>query len=482
MGPRKRRVAIMLCICLVMSLLGYTGKATAGSALSVRLIIVDKYVTSKTYTLEKGKKRQLNVRIDNAFGTTTVKFSSNDKSIAKVTKKGFITAKSEGKTKIKAKVTCKSKKKTKTKTVWVRIKVPGDETEEPEETEAAASVSAAATDNLTGELQAIILVNGTKPAQFGLSILNNAPGKQLYDSLPKVLYMTDSNSNTKTAMETDIIYAMDEYKPATLTAGDFMLFGNVRYELTYADHTSGYAYTRLGRVVNPAGLKEALGTGVVSLTIVRGSLPTAPPSATVAPTRTPGGTMTPRPSGYTPTPLPSGVTPSPTPSGMTPAPTVSGAKPSASATVRPSGSPTASQAPTPYGGAKIQVTVGGLTASFILQDNAVANQFYNDLKTNKQTYEMVTQTSERRHYAYLNKNYTYSDTDYVSNWAAGSLLLLSSNEITIMRNTMSNEAHRKSVLLGRLDTTELPEGSTASTFLNSGLLAETTASADFSAG
>ena len=44
-----------------------------------------------------------------------------------------------------------------------------------------------------------------------------------------------------------------------------MLYGNNCVVLFYESFSSGYSYTRLGSVDDPAGLAEALGTGSVEV-------------------------------------------------------------------------------------------------------------------------------------------------------------------------------------------------------------------------
>ena len=123
MKNQYKRWAIWLVICLVVGLFARTGSSYAGSDLRVQLVITDMYVTHKTYPLDKGRHRQLQVKQDNAFGSIGVKFASDDKKIASVTKKGYIEAKKKGKVKIRVTVTCSSSKKTVKKKTWVQIKV-----------------------------------------------------------------------------------------------------------------------------------------------------------------------------------------------------------------------------------------------------------------------------------------------------------------------------------------------------------------------
>lgn len=48
--------------------------------------------------------------------------------------------------------------------------------------------------------------------------------------------------------------------------GDFMLYGANCLVLFYDSFSTGYSYTRLGRVENPEGLSAALGSGGAVIT------------------------------------------------------------------------------------------------------------------------------------------------------------------------------------------------------------------------
>lgn len=486
----NRRIAIWLCLCLVIGLLpAHQVRIRAASGLKVKLIIANKNVTKKTYTVKTRKNRQMHVRITNPFGKTTIKYTSNKKSVAKVNKNGFIRTYKPGTARIVVKVTCKSGKKKKSKTTWVKIRVPSIPTPTPTSTASTLpSYSPSAEPSLTPapvgtSLQAVMLINGTNVKQFPMTILDNASGRALYDSLPKVLNLGDQNKNTKVGYESELIYTMDEFKPSTLLAGDFMLYGTNRYELTYENHQSGYAYTRLGWITNPTGLKEALGSGAVSVTIIKSTLPTLPPSATPTPTGvTPTPSQTPTPTGMTPTPsptpLPSGVTPTPTPYGWTPTPsptpTPTGMTPTPTSSVKPSGSPTPTPKPTPYGGARFVVNVANSEFIFPVETgSSAANEFYNDLASGVQVFEMRLHSKENRYYASLTKQYNERQmTTPPSMWPAGSLVLLGNNEITIVLRSMSSE-NRPSVILGRFDTTLIPEGSSVSGYLSTSFTGDT---------
>ena len=453
-----RRLSIVICLALMLGLMSNMNRSIAGSGLKVRLVITDTFVTKKTYPLANGKHRQLQVRLSHAFGKVKTKYSSDDPSIASVTKKGYIAANAEGTTKIRVKVTCKSGKKKKTKKTWVQMNITPPEatpapiyTEDPFYTPAPVfsltpEPTATPTPATGKALQAFLQINGTAATTFVVSILDNAAGRALYESLPKVLAMTDQNGESKVATDPSSVYTMDEYKPTNLVCGDLMLYGNNKLELTYRDHTTGYAYTRLGRVLNPEGLSTVLGGGAVSATLVRGSIPTATPVPTVTPYRSPTpapwGSGTPWPS-YSPAPGTSATT---LPTGVTPAPTA---------------------APTAYSGDVYNVKVGGFSIPFIVdKSSSAAVEFYNDLGAGTQTYEMVKHGTEARYYAALTKQYTERNkTTPPTQWAAGNLVLMGNNEISFIIRTLSNSENRASTIIGTLDKSVLTSDKSTSQFM-----------------
>ena len=96
---------------------------------SVTLKIKNKTVTKKTYSLVKGKKATIKVKVSPKSAKKSVTFKSKNKKIATVSKKGVVTAKKKGTTKISITVNGKDKKSKKT---WVKIKVKKASPSKPE--------------------------------------------------------------------------------------------------------------------------------------------------------------------------------------------------------------------------------------------------------------------------------------------------------------------------------------------------------------
>lgn len=100
---------------------------------------------------------------------------------------------------------------------------------------------------------------------FSATLLNNETARQLAEQLPLTLNMSELNGNEK-YFYMDMELPTDSYQPGQINAGDLMLYGNNCLVLFYESFSSGYSYTRLGGIDDPAGLADALGAGSVEVT------------------------------------------------------------------------------------------------------------------------------------------------------------------------------------------------------------------------
>lgn len=102
-----------------------------------------------------------------------------------------------------------------------------------------------------------LTVNGIS---FSATLGDTDAAAELVRRLPLTLDMADLNGSEKYSY-------LDEPLPTSasrvdaIQAGDIMLFGNDCLVLFYETFTTGYSYTRIGRIDDPAGFVEALGTG-----------------------------------------------------------------------------------------------------------------------------------------------------------------------------------------------------------------------------
>ena len=109
----------------------------------------------------------------------------------------------------------------------------------------------------------ITLTIGGTP--FAATLENNAAAAAFCKLLPLTITMEELNGNEKyhyleTSLPTDASVA------GTIRTGDLKLYGSSCVVLFYETFPSGYSYTPLGRLNDPAGLAEAVGRGSVTVT------------------------------------------------------------------------------------------------------------------------------------------------------------------------------------------------------------------------
>lgn len=107
-----------------------------------------------------------------------------------------------------------------------------------------------------------ITVNGTS---FTATLEDNEAGQAFAALLPLTLDMSEMNGNEKYHY-LDESLPTESYRPGTIQSGDLMLYGSSCVVLFYETFSSGYSYTRLGKIANPDGLATVLGSGNVSVT------------------------------------------------------------------------------------------------------------------------------------------------------------------------------------------------------------------------
>ena len=108
-----------------------------------------------------------------------------------------------------------------------------------------------------------IQVNGKT---FKITLEENETTEALTKVLPLKIIMNELNGNEK-------YYYLDTMLPSNPTrvekieSGDIMLYGDNCLVLFYEDFKTTYSYTRIGKIENTEGLKEALGSGNVEMEI-----------------------------------------------------------------------------------------------------------------------------------------------------------------------------------------------------------------------
>lgn len=117
-------------------------------------------------------------------------------------------------------------------------------------------------DNEDFDMKIKITVGG---AEFPATLDDSATGRAFASLLPVTMDMQELNGNEKYFyMQSSLPTAASRYD--TISNGDLLLYGNNCVVLFYKSFSSGYSYTRIGRVDDVTGLAEAVGRGSVKVT------------------------------------------------------------------------------------------------------------------------------------------------------------------------------------------------------------------------
>lgn len=100
---------------------------------------------------------------------------------------------------------------------------------------------------------------------FTATLEDNPTVRALLERLPMKAGMSELNGNEKYYYMPDSL-PTNSQRPGSIRAGDLMLYGSDCLVLFYESFSSGYSYTRLGGVDDPAGLAAALGRGSIDVT------------------------------------------------------------------------------------------------------------------------------------------------------------------------------------------------------------------------
>jgi hypothetical protein len=100
---------------------------------------------------------------------------------------------------------------------------------------------------------------------FEATLVDNETVTALKEMLPLTLEMSELNGNEKYFRLSNNLPEKAS-NPGTIQAGDLMLWGSNTLVLFYDTFPTSYSYTRIGRINDPAGLAQAVGSGKVKVT------------------------------------------------------------------------------------------------------------------------------------------------------------------------------------------------------------------------
>ena len=103
---------------------------------------------------------------------------------------------------------------------------------------------------------------------FEAALEENSAAQEFYKMLPLEIKMNELNGNEKYFRLNKNLPSNDK-RAGNISAGDLMLWSSNTVVLFYKNFSSSYSYTRLGKILNPAGLADAAGGGNVSVKFTR---------------------------------------------------------------------------------------------------------------------------------------------------------------------------------------------------------------------
>ena len=119
-------------------------------------------------------------------------------------------------------------------------------------------------DNSESMSDTLVIKIGSR--EFTGTLLDNPTATAFRAMLPLTMNMTELNGNEKYF---DLAKSLptNASNPGQINAGDLLFFGSKTLVLFYEAFSTSYSYTRLGKVDNPSGLAEAVGSGNAVVTI-----------------------------------------------------------------------------------------------------------------------------------------------------------------------------------------------------------------------
>ena len=103
---------------------------------------------------------------------------------------------------------------------------------------------------------------------FEVMLEDNSTAKSFCNMLPQSLNMNELNGNEKYCYINSSL-PTNSTRINTITAGDIMLWGNNCIVIFYETFSSGYSYSKIGKIVDTTNLKQCLGSGSVLVNFIK---------------------------------------------------------------------------------------------------------------------------------------------------------------------------------------------------------------------
>ncbi|KUJ50050.1 cyclophilin-like fold protein [Chryseobacterium sp. JAH] len=100
---------------------------------------------------------------------------------------------------------------------------------------------------------------------FTGKLYDNQTAKAFKALLPLTIKMEDFNRNEK-KYDFQKPFPTNNHNPTKISKGDLMIWSDNTLVLFYKSFATPYSYTKLGKIDDPAGLEQALGSGNVTIT------------------------------------------------------------------------------------------------------------------------------------------------------------------------------------------------------------------------
>jgi len=104
--------------------------------------------------------------------------------------------------------------------------------------------------------------------RFAITLIDTEAARAFTSLLPLTIDMADLNGNEKHAKLPKALPTRAS-RPGTIHNGDLMLYGSQTLVVFYLTFDSPYSYTPLGRIDDPAGLAQALGSDDVRIVFAK---------------------------------------------------------------------------------------------------------------------------------------------------------------------------------------------------------------------